>query len=181
MALCLPARPAHLGRSTILLVLACAVSVLAVSTATSAQAPPAAQEEATITVTEPVFVALRVRDVEAATDWYQRVFGLDVKKTLDGEDNAFSIRIVGNDTVTVELIEQRGTEEPPGRHHGLFKAGFYVDDAARALERLRASGAVAPDEQVTVFVDEPLAVRTFVIQDPDGNRLQFFERCDDIC
>lgn len=142
---------------------------------------PAGGGEAGVTVTEAVFVAIRVRDVEAVADWYTRVFGLEVKKTLDGEGGAFSIRILGNHMLTVELIEQIGTEEPPERHHGLFKAGFFVDSAARALEQLRSAGAVASDEQVTVFVDEPLAVRSFLLRDPEGNRLQFFERCGDSC
>lgn len=177
--------------ATVVLALAVAGFHLTLAQTASGRAgtapPPSAQgsgsqpSRASIAVAEPTFVAIRVRDVGAMDDWYSRTFGLDRRKTLDGEGGAFSIRILGNETLTVELIEQNGTEDAPDRHIGLFKIGFYVDDATQSLAQLRALGAVAPDQDVTVFVDEPLGVRTFVVRDPEGNRLQFFERCGDAC
>lgn len=154
---------------------------LQVATPGPGQVPGAPESATPIAVEGPAFVALRVADVEAAAVWYAHVFGLESKKSLNGEANAFSIRILGNDRVTVELIEQNGTAPPPERHHGLFKVGFYVDDVTRTLGRLRALGVVSPNEDVTVFVDEPLSVRSFLIRDLEGNRLQFFERCGETC
>lgn len=158
--------------------LAFAASLYLVCSATHTIAGQEGTAESSIHVEGPTFVAVRVRNVAAATVWYSKTFGLDPKKTLDG---AFSIRILGNDTLTVELIEQRGTEAAPTRHFGLFKMGFFVDDVAQTLEQLRALESIPRDEQITVFVDEPLAVRSFLIRDPEGNRLQFFERCGSDC
>ena len=148
--------------------------------AVSAQSSPRSPAQAVV-VDESTFIAIRVRDVARMAEWYAGTFGLEPKKSLDGDSGSFSIRILGNEVLTVELIEQRGTEDVPDRQIGLFKVGLYVEDAKRALAQFRALAAIPPHEDVTVFVDEPLDVRTFVIRDPEGNRLQFFERCDGAC
>ena len=124
------------------------------------------------------FAAIQTTNVDDAADWYRSTLGLAEVKRSEADDGAYSIRILARGGLTIELLRVRGTEAPPERHLGLFKAGFYVDDVEAAYESMRAR---AVEMDARVFVDEPLQVRSFVFRDPDGNRLQVFERCDGPC
>ena len=137
-----------------------------------------ASAEPEFAIVAPAFLALRVGDVEAAAAWYARALALDPVKQLDAEDGRFRIRILARGNLTVELIEMRGTEAPPQPHLGIFKVGFYVDDIDAAHRWFREAGAELDD---AIFTDDALAVRSFVLRDPDGNRLQVFEQCDGEC
>ena len=129
-------------------------------------------------VVAPTFVALQVRDVDAAEEWYASVFGLSLANSIDAESGAYRIRILSNDLVRVELVEEGRAAAPPARHFGLFKAGIFVDDAEAALRALRQGGVDTDDD---TFFDSALNVRTFVIRDLEGNRIQFMEVCGPSC
>lgn len=143
--------------------------------ALACQAPTSAPD---FEVVGPSFLAIQTADVETAADWYASVLGLSEVNRIDAEDGRFSIRILSNDGLSVELIQMRGSEAPHDRHLGLFKAGFYVDDidAAHAwLERREV------DVDPRIFEDGALQARSFLFRDIDGNRLQVFERCREAC
>ena len=125
----------------------------------------------------PAFVALHVEDVERAAAWYSRVFSLSPAKEIDADGGRFRIRILAGANLTVELIEM-GAVAAPQRHLGFFKFGLYVDDIDAAFEWFRGAGVDIDD---STFVDEALSVRSFVMRDPSGNRLQVFASCDGAC
>ncbi len=122
------------------------------------------------------FVALRVSDLDAAADWYTRVFDLREANRLDADD--LSIRVLAGHEIVVELIHQVGDTRPESRHIGLFKAGFIVEDIDAFFARMRERG-VDTDRQI--FVDGALQMRSFLMRDPEGNRLQAFQRCSAAC
>jgi hypothetical protein len=61
---------------------------------------------------------------------------------------------------------------------GIFKTGFFVTGLDALFERLKESGVKV---DLAIFTDDALQIRSFVFRDPEGNRLQVFERCGDGC
>lgn len=122
------------------------------------------------------FFAVLVSDVDAAAAWYTRVLEAEEVRRVEGP--TYEIRILRSDHVIVELIREAGAGAGAGRRAGLFKAGFFVDDLFAFHARVLALGADADAEP---FVDDALGARSFVMRDPDGNRIQIFERCGRAC
>lgn len=129
--------------------------------------------------TSPSFVAVSVSDLEASVEWYGRVLGLEVVRSLDLPDASVRVRLLRGDEVIVELIahdDPIGVDpglagEPPFRFLGLLKSGLFVDDI-EAFHAWLASEDVDADE--TIGQDEALGHATFIFRDPDGNILQAF-------
>ena len=126
----------------------------------------------------PAFLALQVADVESAATWYSTVFSLSPVNEIDAVDGRYRIRILTSPTLTVELIETRDIARAPERHLGLFKFGFYVDDIEAAFRWFRGVGVETDN---STFVDSALSARSFLMRDPEGNRLQVFARCGESC
>lgn len=148
----------------------------------SAQEPapparPSAVSAAPVSVA-PAFVAIQVRDVDSMAEWYASVFALEEVRRIDADDGRYAIRILAGGGLVVELTHETRAAAPPARHHGLFKAGLYVREI-ESFRRALAERGVSVDEAV-VF-DAAVGARTFVFRDPEGNRLQAFEPCDDRC
>jgi len=154
------------------------VFVALLTGATPAQAQEADSTNSEFAFDGPSFVAIRVGDVDAAASWYKRVLGLNEVNRIDAEDGRYFIRILSGGGLSVELIEERDVEPTEDRHLGLFKVGLYVDDIDAFRSRLEGFGV---DQDSRIFVDEALASRSFVFRDPDGNRIQAFQRCDGRC
>jgi len=126
----------------------------------------------------PNFVAIQTRDVDAASGWYQTIFGLAEVNRIEAEELRYTIVVLSGENLSVELIQHRGVEPPPVRHLGLFKVGFYVGDIDAAHHWLRERGV---DADANVFFDEALQAHSFVFRDLEGNRLQLFQRCSVPC
>ena len=141
--------------------------------ATSAGAQTPSSPPVAVEPPGPAFFAMRVADFEAASAWYREVLDLDVANELDAEDGGYSIQILSGPGLMVELIEQRDVPPASDPHLGLFKAGIHVADLDGLHQRLLALGVDADQE---VFADSALSIRTFVFRDPEGNRIQAFER-----
>lgn len=126
----------------------------------------------------PSFVAVQVRDLPASVDWYVRALDLTLVNSIDDPDGRYEIRLLSNDLLRVELIWTRTPADERVGPMGLFKTGFFVDDAGAAHAAL---GALGYDVDSRTFVDDVLSVRTFLMRDPEGNRLQFMEECGTGC
>jgi hypothetical protein len=126
-----------------------------------------------------VFIALQVIDDVAASKWYRTTFDLEEVNHLEAPNGKASIRILSGGGLTIELIDHvESATAPIGYQHGLFKAGFHVDDIDTAFDWLLKQGVFAG---IGIFTDQALKARSFVFKDPWGNRLQIFQRCDDEC
>jgi methylmalonyl-CoA epimerase len=96
-------------------------------------------------------IGLAVRDLDAAIDLYQGVFGLELVHRwvapADGIEAA-SFR-VGD--LEIELMQPTGSGTPVGRYlerrgEGIHHLAYRVDDVASALERARSAGLETVDQ-----------------------------------
>lgn len=128
---------------------------------------------------EPYFAAVIVKNVDTSAKWYQSVFDLKVKNRINAE-GGFRIVIMESSSLLLELIENASwpdqkkllANQPAGtRIQGFFKIGFRVPDMNTWLSHL-ATMKVVPDR---IYTDSDTKKRNFLINDPDGNLIQFFE------
>lgn len=102
-------------------------------------------------LTEIDHVAIAVRDLDAAIDYYQRAFGADVahREVVERDGVEEAMLAVGesyvqlltptrDDSPVAKAIEKRG--------EGLHHIGYRVVDCAAALDAMRAAGATAIDD-----------------------------------
>ena len=115
-------------------------------------------------------VNINVGDVAKATEWYQRVLGLTPTAAgLVVPDDDFEIRL--RPGATDRPAYQRATDL------GIFRMAFLVDDAADAVESIRAAGHPCPDPVwldmgPTIPID---GLRAAFFRDPDGTCLELIE------
>lgn len=129
---------------------------------------------------EPHFSAVIVNNVDSSTKWYQSIFGLKIKNRIDDTQNGFRVTIMESSTYLLELIENKTwpdqkkllVGQPDGtRIQGFFKIGFKVPDMDSCLKWLSAL-KIIPGR---IYIDSATKKRNFLINDPDGNLVQFFE------
>lgn len=130
----------------------------------------------------PGFLAVSVSDLEAATAWYRDMLGLVAVREVTSADGAMTARVLRAGPVVVELIHHRSNRAvtdvlDTGAHRfqlqGIVKAGLFVADIEALYEHLE-SRDVAMDARIGS--DPELRLRSFVFRDPDGNRIQVFQR-----
>ncbi|MGZ8516074.1 MAG: VOC family protein, partial [Chitinophagaceae bacterium] len=128
----------------------------------------------------PYFSAVIVNNVDSSATWYQSVFDLKIKNRINDTPNGFRVMILESSTFLLELIENRSWPDqkkllegkPEGtRIQGFFKMGFKVPDMDACLKRL-ADLRVIPGR---IYTDSETKKRNFLINDPDGNLVQFFD------
>ena len=129
---------------------------------------------------EPLFSAVIVKNVDSSTSWYQSVFDLKIKNRIDDTQNGFRVMILESSAFLLELIENKTwptqkkllAGQPEGtRIQGFFKIGFKVTDMDACLKMLAAL-KIIPER---IYTDSATKKRNFLINDPDGNLVQFFE------
>jgi predicted enzyme related to lactoylglutathione lyase len=129
---------------------------------------------------QPYFFAVVVSDVEKAAKWYGDVFDLKEKTRITDPNGAHDIAIMESDVMVLELLQLKGTvmkkEALTGRPEGTqiqghFKIGFKVKDINAWLEHLKTLKVDVP----RVYTDSNSRKRNFLVEDPDGNLIQFFE------
>lgn len=146
----------------------------------AAQVSLSAQEQPP-TDLDPYFNAILVADIETSRSWYNEVLGFEV--VLESEiTEGFTILNLRKGSAALELIQLPGALSPAEvieNYHkktrilGLFKFGFHVDD-------LDQWAAFLQKKQVQLngdIVRDPVTDnRMLIILDPDGNRIQLFEK-----
>ncbi|MGH9223327.1 MAG: methylmalonyl-CoA epimerase [Acidimicrobiales bacterium] len=133
--------------------------------------------------TEIDHVAIAVRDLDAAVDWYRRTFDVEVvhreRVEPDGVEEAM-IRVAGS---YVQLLAPLGPDTTVGRFldrrgEGLHHVAYRVDDCAAALKSAVAAGAKAIDAEprpggrgtTVAFLHPSTAFGTLIelVQEPSG-------------
>jgi catechol 2,3-dioxygenase-like lactoylglutathione lyase family enzyme len=124
--------------------------------------------------------AVVVSNIDNSARWYQSVFGLTVKTKMDDPNGAYHIVILESPTMTMELLELKGSvprsEALKGKAkdteiQGHFKVFFTVADMNACLKHLKDLKVDVPQ----VWTDGETKKRNFLVRDPDGNLVQFFE------
>ena len=128
----------------------------------------------------PYFSAVIVSNVDSSKVWYQAVFELKVKNEMHDSKDGYDIVILENGNYLVELLQLKGSlnrkkifekETANAKIQGLFKFGFKVSDMNAFLRKLESLKIGVPQ----IWTDPETKKRNFLISDPDGNLLQFFD------
>ena len=128
------------------------------------------------------FFALVVSDIDASIEWYSRTLEFDVVNTNIAEEMQFRHANLKYGNVLLELIELGSSLDPaeaiegftPKTYlQGLFKVGFAVSDLETRVAGWKEAGIAMKGD----IVRDPVTKRQMIILlDPDGNRIQLFER-----
>ena len=125
------------------------------------------------------FTAIIVADMDVALDWYSKVVQLEIINQQAVESRGIRQANLSNGSLQVELIEISSSVDPASltadkvRFQGLFKFGVNVDQFDKWLEHLNQNEVTFNGDVVT---DVESGKRMVVVLDPDGNRIQFFEK-----
>jgi glyoxylase I family protein len=116
------------------------------------------------------FAAVIVNDINKSERWYSRLFELSPVRQVD--EASAKIRIMESRYLVLELLELKDSKPRPGElTHGHFKMGFTVQDIDKVLKFLKDEGITVD----RVYKDQSTNKRNFLVNDPDGNLIQFFE------
>ncbi len=120
--------------------------------------------------------------MEVSSTWYQNTLGFEILNETHNAERGFKLQNLKHGNVHIELIEIKGTmapttlleNEPKGsRVGGFFKFGMKVSDFDQWVSHLTDSKAEMHGE---VVIDPISEKRMLIIKDPDGNRIQLFEK-----
>ena len=129
---------------------------------------------------EPYFNAVIVKAIDSSSLWYQSVFEMKVINRINDSLRSIRVVILEARNFVLELIENKSwpdqkkllSSEPQGaRIQGFFKIGFKTADFDNCLKHL-AELRIVPER---IYADLQTKKRNFLINDPDGNLIQFFE------
>ncbi len=100
--------------------------------------------------TEIDHIAIAVRDLDAAVDWYQRVFGAEVVHREHVEPDGVEEALISVAESYIQLLTPRRDDSPVARFlakrgEGLHHVAYRVDDCAAALGEAVAAGATPID------------------------------------
>ena len=131
---------------------------------------------------EPYFAALIVSDLEISNTWYQSTLGFEVITTKAMPEYGFEQTNLTNGAMNLELIQLQSAVSPneaipnysaKTRLQGIFKIGLQVQQFDKWMVHLQKLEVRFHGDVVT---DPVSAKRMVIILDPDGNRIQLFER-----
>ena len=102
-------------------------------------------------LTEIDHVAIAVRDLEAAIDYYQRAFGAEVEHRETVESDGVEEALLKVAESYIQLLTPTTPESPVAkaiekRGEGLHHIGYRVADCGEALAAMIAAGAKAIDQ-----------------------------------
>jgi extradiol dioxygenase family protein len=126
------------------------------------------------------FFALLVPDAPASAKWYQEMLGFHSLRDSTGPGGKSRTIMLEAQGVIIEIIQIQEsfavndvTERREDRLQGIKKIGIVISN-----ESFDAVHRALKAKKVTflgdVFQDQDLKMRTFVIKDNFGNRVQFF-------
>lgn len=130
----------------------------------------------------PYFSALIVKDMDASISWYMEMLGYEVVDQKNLKEMKFRQANLKRGASALELIELGSAIDPADvvdgynaktKLHGIFKIGFTVVDFDQWLAYLQSANAEFHGD---VVADPVTGNRMVIVKDPDGNRIQLFER-----
>ena len=102
-------------------------------------------------LTEIDHVAIAVRDLEAAIDYYARAFGATVEHREVVESDGVEEALLQVAESYIQLLTPTRDDSPVAKYlekkgEGLHHIGYRVDDCGAALEAMKAAGATPIDQ-----------------------------------
>ena len=131
---------------------------------------------------KPFFSAVVVTNIDSSIAWYKKVFGLQLRNRTDAPERGFIQANLHNKEMLIELIQvdsslsaEKILKEHPAktRIRGFMKFGLLVKDIEGLYKHLKDQNIKFTGRMVTDPVNNK---KTFLINDPDNNLIQFFEQ-----
>ena len=131
-----------------------------------------------------IWAGITVSNLDASRKWYEEKLGFKLAKSMELPEHKLRIAFLNLNGFTLELIEFQETlsiatiknriPEFKDRDHlqGFVKLGFRVANVDALASALKANGAKLRMEPTN---DREFHDRFFLVEDPDGNTLQFFQ------
>ncbi|MGH1364640.1 MAG: VOC family protein [Calditrichia bacterium] len=131
---------------------------------------------------EPYFTAMIVSNIDTTLEWYTNNLGFEMVSRVDLEERGLRMANLKCGKAWIELIELKGAVSPGElmvetpkkiRIIGLFKIGYLVAELDQWVTRLKNAGVEFNGD---VVKDQHSGRRMVIVKDPDGNRVQLFEK-----
>ena len=131
---------------------------------------------------EANFSAIIVNNIESSIAWYSNNFGFKVLNKIESEERGFKQANLKCGSILIELIEFKSSLKPKNilKNHpkktkieGFFKFGFLVSKFDEWVEYLKQSDV---EFYGNVVIDTLSGKKMLIVKDPDGNRIQLFEK-----
>jgi lactoylglutathione lyase len=121
-------------------------------------------------------VAIRVKDVDRALDFYVNKLGFAEMMRLDRDGRLWLVYLRITDDQYLEVFPDAvGDRAPPREANGLNHVCLTVDSIDRVIDQLRAAGIPLLSAK-TMGADRNYQAW---IEDPDGNRIELMEMAPD--
>ena len=120
---------------------------------------------------------LKVRDIEAAEEFYGEVLGLPVAARMRSGPTMTFFTLGNHHDFAIVEVGPDGPDAPanaPGLFHVAFKVGDSLDDLRAVKAELEATG-VAID-----MVADHTVSQSVYIHDPDGNGIELYVDASDV-
>ena len=130
----------------------------------------------------PYFMAIIVSDVDTSINWYDNTLGFEVLNRVDMSERGLRQANLKHGDAALELIELSTALSPKDllkgkpkktKIAGLFKFGFAVNDFDEWAKFLTDK---IPGLEDQIVNDPNTGKKMVIILDPDGNRIQLFEK-----
>lgn len=131
---------------------------------------------------KPYFSAVIVSNIDSSVSWYSKVLGLQIRNRTDAPERGFRQVNLFKDGLLIELIqvdsslsEEKILEKHPlkTRIRGFAKFGLTVKNIDSLFSKLKEQNIKLTGRMVTDPINNK---KTFLINDPDDNLIQFFEQ-----
>ncbi|WP_109299546.1 VOC family protein [Aquimarina sp. AU474] len=131
---------------------------------------------------EPYFSALLVKDIDSSVSWYSKNLGFTIANKNEVKSIGLRQANLKRGNILIELIQLSSAVSLEDvipdfnnktRTIGFFKIGFMVPDFQKWMDHLKKSKVTFYGEEV---VDPVSRKKMIIILDPDGNRIQIFEK-----
>jgi len=119
-------------------------------------------------------IHFRCQDLEAAIDFYQKMFGAEVTARSVVQGRQLVRLKIGDGYLFLSPQEEGARVEPLSANPrwGIYELGFAVDDTYQAMKELKAKGAE--------FIQEAFEIRPGVqvafMKAPDGVKIEILHR-----
>lgn len=137
---------------------------------------------------EPTLIAMYVNNIENSIEWYTEKLGFEIEKEIaEYPDYKMKIAFLKLGNFHLEMIEKEGAvevskviKEPETYLTGFLKLGFKVKNIESLYNKLSSFKDVQIEVDVqelpTYDIELDWPSKYFLIKDPDGNLVQFFNK-----
>lgn len=134
------------------------------------------------TYDEKHFTGLLVKDMDASIAWYRDKLGFKVVDTVNNPNSGYRFALLSWNNTLVEIIAHakvlsdkqiKAALPDNAGTQGFFKLGFFVDNLEEFQEELKSRGVkiLHPVLKAEGFTRK---LKLFIIEDNEGNMIQFF-------